>query len=43
MCVDEVHRLVVLDDDGAPAGSISTLDVVAALVALINEHRERDI
>jgi CBS-domain-containing membrane protein len=43
MCVEGVHRLIVLDNDGTPTGSISTLDVVSALVESINEHRQRDI
>lgn len=37
MCEGHVHRLVVLDADRRPSGIISALDVVAALVAAIEE------
>ncbi|HEX5443555.1 MAG TPA: CBS domain-containing protein [Pirellulales bacterium] len=37
MCQHHVHRLVVLDDDGRPAGVLTSLDLVAALIAAIEE------
>ncbi|HMO84963.1 MAG TPA: CBS domain-containing protein [Lacipirellulaceae bacterium] len=40
MCVKHVHRLLVLDDAEAPVGLISTLDVVSAVVAAVDEVRQ---
>jgi len=37
MCVEHVHRLVVLDAQERPAGIVSSLDLVAALVKVIEE------
>lgn len=37
MCQQHVHRLVVLDERGKPIGLLSSLDIVAALVAAIEE------
>jgi len=37
MCAEHVHRLVVLDGQGRPVGVVSSLDVVAALVKVIEE------
>jgi CBS-domain-containing membrane protein len=37
MCAYHVHRLVVLDDSQRPTGIISTLDIVAAMVAAVEE------
>jgi CBS domain-containing protein len=41
MCAEHVHRLIVLSDDGVPAGILSTLDVVAALMASTDEERQQ--
>lgn len=37
MCLHHVHRLVVLDDGGKPAGVLTSLDLVAAFIAAIEE------
>jgi CBS-domain-containing membrane protein len=37
MCAAHVHRLVVLDAHGRPVGIVSSLDLVAALVKVIEE------
>ena len=37
MCVEGIHRLVVVDEQDRPVGIISTLDVTAALVNAIDE------
>ncbi|MCE9556420.1 MAG: CBS domain-containing protein [Planctomycetes bacterium] len=37
MCGAHVHRLIVLDDRGRPAGIVSSLDVVAALLSVVTE------
>lgn len=37
MCQHHVHRLMVLDDDGRLAGVLTSLDLVAALIAAIEE------
>ena len=37
MCAEHVHHLVVLDDTAHPVGMITTLDVVAALIAAVEE------
>lgn len=37
MCSQHVHRLVVLDDTCRPVGIVSSLDLVAALVKVIEE------
>jgi CBS domain-containing protein len=41
MCAQHIHRLVVLDDRAAPAGIVSTLDIMAALAAATDESRQR--
>jgi CBS domain-containing protein len=38
MCDKHVHRLPVLDEQGRPAGLITSMDVVAALVNVIDEQ-----
>jgi CBS-domain-containing membrane protein len=40
MCAQHYHRLLVLDGTGRPAGVISTMDVVAALVHLADEVQD---
>lgn len=42
MCSMHIHRLVVVDESGAPRGVVSTLDVVAALGAAIEEQEHVD-
>jgi CBS domain-containing protein len=42
MCVQHIHRLPALDEAGRPAGIISTMDVVAALVNAVDEMRIRE-
>ncbi|MFO0913952.1 MAG: CBS domain-containing protein [Pirellulales bacterium] len=37
MCVEHIHRLVVLDDESRPVGILSALDLVAAMVAAVEE------
>ena len=37
MCREHIHRLVVLDDGKNPVGLVSSLDLVAAMVAAIQE------
>ncbi len=37
MCSEHIHRVVVLDRDKRPAGLVSSLDVVAAMVHAIEE------
>jgi CBS domain-containing membrane protein len=37
MCVEHIHRLPVLDHHNRPAGVISTMDIVAALLGAIEE------
>jgi predicted transcriptional regulator len=37
MCNEGIHRLVVVDEKKHPVGIVSTLDVVAAMVAAIEE------
>ena len=38
MCVQHVHRLPVLNNEGKPVGVITSMDVVAALVNAIDER-----
>lgn len=37
MCGEHIHRLLVLDDEGRPVGIVSALDLVAAMVAAVEE------
>ena len=37
MCTEGIHRLIVVDEKKHPVGIISTLDLVAAMVAAIEE------
>lgn len=37
MCREHIHRLVIVDDDHHPVGMISSLDLVAAMVAAVEE------
>jgi CBS-domain-containing membrane protein len=41
MCVEHIHRLLVLDDRSSPVGVVSTLDVIAALIGAVDECRQR--
>lgn len=36
MCLEQVHRLIVIDEGDRPVGIVSTLDVLAALVAAVD-------
>lgn len=40
MCLEHIHRLVVLDERSAPVGVLTTLDIVAALLAAADEERQ---
>jgi CBS domain-containing protein len=37
MCREHIHRLVIVDRDERPVGVVSSLDLVAALVAAVEE------
>lgn len=37
MCGEHIHRLLVLDDQQRPVGVVSSLDLVAAMIAAIEE------
>ena len=37
MCTEGIHRVVVVDEQNHPVGIVSTLDLVAAMVAAIEE------
>jgi CBS domain-containing protein len=37
LCREHIHRLVIIDADDRPVGLVSSLDVVAALVAAVEE------
>ena len=37
MCAQHIHRLFVIDEKNHPIGVISTMDVVAAMVNVIDE------
>lgn len=37
MCQNHFHRLVALDDQGRPAGMLTSLDIVAAMINAIEE------
>jgi CBS-domain-containing membrane protein len=41
MCVEHIHRLLVLDDRSSPVGVVSTLDVIAALIGAVDECLQR--
>lgn len=37
MCGEHIHRLIVLDTDSRPVGVISSLDLVSAIVGMVDE------
>jgi CBS domain-containing protein len=37
LCREHIHRLVIIDSDERPVGMVSSLDLVAALVAAVEE------
>jgi CBS domain-containing protein len=37
MCGEHLHRLVIVDEDNHPTGVIGTLDLIAAIIAAIEE------
>jgi CBS-domain-containing membrane protein len=37
MCAEHIHRLLVLDRESRPVGIVSSLDLVAAMVAAVEE------
>jgi len=37
MCQEHIHRLVVVDEQQRPVGIVSTLDLVAAMIAVVEE------
>ncbi len=38
MCGEHLHRLIVIDESGAPVGIITSLDLVAATIAAADEE-----
>ena len=40
MCLEHIHRLVVLDQHGAPQGVLTSLDLVAALMQAVDEAQQ---
>ena len=41
MCIGHIHRLIVLDERSAPVGVVSTLDLMSALIASVDEEHQR--
>ena len=42
MCAEHIHRLIVLNDEAQPIGIVTTLDVAAALIKVVDEeHRSK--
>lgn len=39
MCTEHIHHLPVIDRQGRPAGIVSTMDIVAALINAVDEMR----
>lgn len=39
MCRSHIHHLVVLDERGAPAGMVTTLDLLSALLKVVDESQ----
>jgi len=37
MCAEHIHRLLVIDDKNHPVGVISTMDIIAAMVNVVDE------
>jgi len=37
MCREHIHRLVIIDQDERPVGVVSSLDLVAAMIAVVEE------
>lgn len=37
MCREHIHRLVIVDEESRPVGVVSSLDLVAAMIAAIEE------
>ena len=37
MCREHIHRLVIIDEDERPVGVVSSLDLVAAMIAAVEE------
>ena len=37
MCAQHIHRLLVIDDSQHPVGVISTMDIIAAMVNVVDE------
>ena len=37
MCRDHVHRLIVVDEDGRPCGILTSFDLVATLIGVVEE------
>ena len=37
MCGAHIHHLLVIDDENHPVGVISTMDIVAAMVNVVDE------
>lgn len=37
MCADHIHRLIVVDKDGHPSGMLTSFDLVATLIGVVEE------
>jgi CBS domain-containing protein len=37
LCRERIHRLVIVDDDQRPVGVVSSLDIIASMVAAVEE------
>ena len=37
MCAEHIHRLLVIDDSQQPVGVVSTMDIIAAMVNVVDE------
>ena len=37
LCMEHIHRLIVLDESERPAGVLSSLDLVAAMIQAVEE------
>jgi predicted transcriptional regulator len=37
MCLEHVHRLLVIDSSGSPVGMLTSLDLIAALISAVDD------
>lgn len=40
LCIEHIHRVIVVDDEVRPIGILTSLDIVAAMVNVIEEESE---